>query len=555
LFGKYAERYSALAEKLAALTDDDFVRFSVGESKTGVSRSPKSISELASLTDDELISFLNDWEDAQRDPEQWWVDIDFAGLASAFQQLIQSDPNRFLNWGERWFTLKRPIYLRSALEVAAKRIVDHPNELEHWFKIARWVMSQRDSAAAENGRPDETSQHQPGWESCRRQVVDLIGVCIGKDSNVSVEWRSEIFNLLNAACIAPDYYLDADKAIITPRDYLTDAINTTRGRALENLIQYGFWVRRHLEKANISDVFKVLEARLDSGPLITDPEYALLGASLHQLYDLNSSWTKANVLRLFPQDVPKTWSIGFATYLKFNRAHPLVFDMLRPHFEFALENIRVFEEQKNPRNDSVAALGQHLLDYYVLDLIPLSGRESLLEKYYRKTAADHWAGRFDHLGRLLSGTPTLKSDMADRCKAFFETRLSIGDAEELKEFTFWLKAECLEPRWRLEAFSRILDVATSSRLASLEVADLAKLVSAEPDLVVACFAKLTQGLTGKTYFYLRSEHVKPILKAGLSSANERTVEAAELARDNLLRAGRTEYRNLDAIKDDPNWNE
>ena len=137
---------------------------------------------------------------------------------------------------------------------------------------------------------------------------------------MSIERRSENFNLLNAACMAPDYYLDADKAIITPRDYLTDAINTTRGRALQNLIQYGFWVRRHSEKADISDVFKVLEARLDSGPLITDPEYALLGAGLHQLYDLNSSWAKAKVLRLFPQDVPKTWSIGFATYLKFNRA-------------------------------------------------------------------------------------------------------------------------------------------------------------------------------------------------------------------------------------------
>src|SRR5207249_913746 len=111
---------------------------------------------------------------------------------------------------------------------------------------------------------------------------------------VSLEWRSTIFDLLHSACVAPDYYLDADKPIITPRDYLTDAINTTRGRGLENLIQYGHWVRRHAKESDVSDIFKVLEGRLDSSPQLSHPERALLGANLHQLYDLNSNWTKAN---------------------------------------------------------------------------------------------------------------------------------------------------------------------------------------------------------------------------------------------------------------------
>ena len=34
-----------------------------------------------------------------------------------------------------------------------------------------------------------------------------------------------------------------------------------------------------------------------------------------------------------------------------------------------------------------------------------------------------------------------------------------------------------------------------------------------------------------------------------------TVEAATLAHENLLKAGRTEYRNFDTIKNDPHWNE
>ena len=64
------------------------------------------------MGEDELVSFLNEWEDVHRDPEQWWVDVDFQGLGTSFQQLIATNPKRFLNWGERWHQLKRPIYFR-----------------------------------------------------------------------------------------------------------------------------------------------------------------------------------------------------------------------------------------------------------------------------------------------------------------------------------------------------------------------------------------------------------------------------------------------------------
>lgn len=144
--------------------------------------------------------------------------------------------------------------------------------------------------------------------------------------------------------------------------------------------------------------------------------------------------------------------------------------------------------------------------------------------------------------------------MDARLKGFFEARLRAANAEELKEFTFWLRAECLEPEWRLDAFRRTLAVAKGTRHGvSMATDDLAKLVGVAPDRVVECFADLTEGLVTQSYFYLRPERVKIILKAGLASANPDTVQLAKVARDNLLKAGRTEYRDLDAIKDDPHW--
>jgi len=552
LFDKYAARYSALAEKYHALSDEDYVRYGDADVKTGVSRSPKTPAELASLTDDGLIAYLNEWENAGTDPDQWWVQTDFDGLASSFGQAIQQDPSRFTGWGARWQQIQRPIYLRRALQIAEKRVAENLSEFPRWLELAEWIVSQQDMTPV-GETPSDISRFNPNWSSARRQVVDFIGVCIIKDVNVDVAWRGRIFHVLEQICVGPDYYLDSDMPIVTPRDSLTDAINTTRGRAMENLLQYGFWTRRHLPDDNLDDVLNVLSSRCQSRPQLTLPEYALLGASLYQLHNLSSSWLAENISVLFPREYLERWQASFAAYLKVNRAHPAVFDLLKSHLEFAVEHVSVLQKNDGTTKDAVAALGEHLLDYFMLGLVPLTDTDGLLGRFYRKTNVSDWAHLFDHIGRLLGNTTTLKRDVETRIKEFFDARLATGEAAELKEFTFWLRAECLDLRWRLEALSRVLRVTNITEHLSMLVEDLGKMVKSEPDLVVTCFRDLTEGLIGNSYFYLQPEHVKPILKAGLASDNPEAVHAAKIARDNLLKAGRSEYLNLDAIKDEANW--
>lgn len=555
LLGKYKDRYTALLSNRPVLTDEDFVRYDVGESKTGASRSPRSIAELALLTDDELIAFLNDWDDAHHDVDEWWVDIDFTGLATAFQQLILANPNRFLGWGERWHALQRPIYFRYALDAATKRIGEHQSELHLWLDITDWVMTRSDAVPGVDEKNSETSRTHPTWNYARTQVVDVVAACVKTEVDVGLQWRPRLIALLKAACVSADYYLDSNKPIITPRDFLTDAINTMRGRAIENLIRYGFWVRRHQESADLADVFDVLQLRLDGSPPLALPECALLGMSFHQLYGLSTSWAQANVDKVFPQSNPDAWAAGFSAYLRFNSAHPVMFGMMNNHLRFALENLRLFREEKNSGNDSIEHLGQQLLDYYIFGLIKLSGPESLLQRFYGRVEPKYWADLFDHVGRALDNTHHLTSQVEERCKAFLDARLAEGNAEELQEFTFWIRASCLSPNWRITALIRVLDVTkTAMRTASMITEELAKLLQDEPDLVVSAFAKLTEGLVGQPYFYLQPEYVKPILKTGLASERQSTAEAARFAQDNLLKAGRIEFRNLDEIKDEVKWN-
>jgi hypothetical protein len=216
LFDKYKELYERLHAENPQLTDDDFVAYHGGESKTGGSRSVKSVAELSAMEDDDLISFLNEWEDVHRDPEQWWIDIDFDGVGIVLQQVIAGNPKRYLDWGKRWYEVKRPVYFRYALDLAAKRIVEHKDELSRWFDLADWLMLQKDSTAVSEKKSSETSKDNPNWDSVRRKVVDLVETCVDKEKGVGGEWRARIIALLKAACVAQDFFLDKDARLSRP---------------------------------------------------------------------------------------------------------------------------------------------------------------------------------------------------------------------------------------------------------------------------------------------------------------------------------------------------
>jgi hypothetical protein len=260
LFGKYEQIYDSLRVDEKEPSDEDYSPYPVGESKVGGSRSPKPTDELLAMPDDDLVAFLNEWNDPHRDPEHWWIDIDFRGVGIAFQQAMKRDPERFLGWRDRWHSIKRPIYLSYALEVGTNWLKEKKvRDLTPWLNLSDWIMQQRYVPSQDEHQDDESEEH-PDWDSARRAVVDFIEVCLTKEADTSIEWHSQIFELTKSSSLGPDRHLDSDKPLVKPRDYLTDAINTTRGRALQNLIQYGFWIRETRgERVEVPEVFEVLE--------------------------------------------------------------------------------------------------------------------------------------------------------------------------------------------------------------------------------------------------------------------------------------------------------
>ena len=247
---------------------------------------------------------------------------------------------------------------------------------------------------------------------------------------------------------------------------------------------------------------------------------------------------------MFPKEDLIKWKEAFGCFLVRNRPFKQTFNIFRSDIEHALEQINAENASGYRRPDFIDTLGQHLFTYYLWGIYPLTGKGSLLQRFYSKTKGDkkHWAHLFDHVGRSLKKSDKQLTDQSKRrVLDFFEWRIKSKEPSELKEFTFWLNAECLEAEWRLKSYSRLLDVYTPEfGNAYLEVDALLKMRGEHTALVIECFAKLVDLAAQNNQMYIQTDKAKSILQTGLASNNSYIQEKAKAAREKLLQRGHFE---------------
>jgi len=248
-----------------AVIDDSYSPY--GEVTGGIVsyRSPKSAEDLENLTDEELLTYLNNWDEEHHDKDNWLIEINISALAGVFQSLFKDKIVRDVELMAFWMTnrdrIARPIYvaaiLKTMLEFVKEKNFDN---LDQWIEFCAWVLSHPDSARVE-GQPEprDESRNHPDWGNSRRAVVDFIDACVNKDTNAPVTARDGLADLLRQACSQFDWRLDHDCPVLLNRDDpITEAINNTRSRALESLVNFGFWVHRHLPVDNLPEVTDIL---------------------------------------------------------------------------------------------------------------------------------------------------------------------------------------------------------------------------------------------------------------------------------------------------------
>lgn len=566
LFGKYTAYFNTFDSDEAkdSITDETYFIDTKPVARFGVeTRSPKSSDELSKCTDEELLCYINEWQDEHSDKDAWPILVNIPALADAFQTVftksIVPDDSRLKFWlQEKRDRIKRPIYVRymiKAIHAQVEAGVFEP--LDGWFDFCTWAVSRYQENDTHYVQGD-TSPDNPNWQPTKQAVGEFVEDCLKEEANVPISNHKQLAEVLELLCTHSDKELDNGiRTLLDRNDPLTEAINHTRSRALETLIKFGYWVRKHDQESELNEVKRILAQRFKTGaefPL-TVPEYAILGRNFTHIFNFDETWSIAQKSCFFPQDDMPAWRAALSSFLIFTKPYKAVFETVRGEFSIALKKLDYMDQKELLTGNVIASLGEHLFMYYIWNMYPLEGTDSLLDHFYQKTNEKrwYWGKLFDHVGRLLRNTgKQLEESIKSKVTSFFEWRLEAGEPLEIREFTNWLDAECLEADWRLVAYSRILDVPEVLHVGSgerqeayLHTKSLRSMLPDYREHVLLCFEKLIHAMPEDGLAYIPSDDAKAILKAGRNHEDGTIRQTAERTRETLLQRGQLGFLDLD----------
>ena len=379
LSGTYDDYYRELNDDGGReISDDNYLLF--GDVKGGAVRpqSPRPPEELATLTDTDLLEYINQWNEEHRyeiegSGDEWLVEVNIEALADAFKgvfrESILPDNDKLGFRMEHLEEIERTILVRAIVNAMEDHFKEGKvDKVDRSLAVCEWVLSHPDQDPTEGFRYGEQSRGTPHWHSSRRAVGDFVEACIEAGADAAVSASHQLTKLLDALCTEFDWRLDNNQPVLLDRDEpFTEAINNTRSRALGSLVKFGLWLKGNDPETDISFVLETLEKRFsqDAEFHLAPPEQAILGVNDGGMLGLDAAWTAAHEADLFPQHDFDRWRAAFGSLLHFTRPHSQIFEALRGQFIFAVENLPYPEAEDNPRASLTDKLGQHLFIYYL----------------------------------------------------------------------------------------------------------------------------------------------------------------------------------------------
>ena len=539
-------RYRAIVDQYGLSPHPEYLSYS--ESSFGFvgSRSPRSAEELRSLPVPELRAFLDTWLPAG-DP---FHGASRDGLASALTELVGSAPAQY---GTDLDDLRcaEPTYVRGILEGftnAAKSGTAIP-----WAPLltyCSWVVAQPGEAS---GAASETWGRDPGWGWARRAILDLLEVGFKEDAGrIPIELRDAAWAALEP--LTRDASSPTPESEATSSDTVTTAINSLRGRALERMIEYAFWVRKASgDSANFEqmpEVRQALESRLDPQVEPSAAIRAVYGLQLVRLFVLDRAWLVSATGRLFPADpaLAELRRAAWNAYLSFSRPYDDVFVAITDVYESAIGRL---EAQDTSDATTWPKLGEQLAILYWRGKITLEPT-SLLRRFFSAAPDEVRAHVIDIIGRAIKDQEQrLPEAVRSRLEALWMERLDairkgvIQADGELRAFTWWFASKAFTPIW---AAQRVIEGAElrggglpADHWLLESLGDLAPEIPLEALRVLRA---MTLGEVDPLHFSFESIRVRQIIVAGRAAPSEEKEGLTREVLGRIAAKGCTDFLDL-----------
>lgn len=166
------------------------------------------------------------------------------------------------------------------------------------------------------------------------------------------------------------------------------AMNSTRGKALEAVVAYAWWVRRCTDAERkaagqtpvtfeaMPEVRQVLDDHLEVAKEPTLAIRSVYGRLLTSIAILDLDWLQTSVDRILPsgQNDPPRFNAAWESFIGFNQPHPRLLSVLMSAYQRAVRQIADTSQTKRRGVSPEDRLAEHLMVYYWLGKLDVGGR-------------------------------------------------------------------------------------------------------------------------------------------------------------------------------------
>lgn len=428
-----------------------------------------------------------------------------------------------------------------------------------------------------HGAPPDT---EPGyWDrtyaNARTSVADLLQAGVARDDHaIPQEQLEQVRNILLALVDdpnpTPEYEARWSKGY--PRRVLDFALNVTRGRAVEALIQYALhFARLNAQQQSEGRESQARQPRMEGAvrdkltvklDKQVDPSLAvhsLFGKYLPNLHYLDQTWLVAHLEDIFPRrsDMTAYWEAAWEGYLFRSDFFGYLYESLKPYYRYALGQMALDEQGKAGSELAQGRLARHFAALYWRGVEALETEESLLPVFF-DVAPDQLRATFVRgiEAGLESVKPDADSEEWQRAKALWIARVQAmteaaekkGNLErflqEVGAYTGWVP---YVPSGEFEDLFPLIEV--SVRFCdSHQVHEVIEFLPSTLDEHARLAMRLLEGIVEQSAerWFMASEHeaVRSILEAAMGSGDEEVVGSAVRVINRFGERGDERYRLL-----------
>lgn len=491
--------------------------------------SPKSAEDLGSMSVQEVVGLLKTWH-----PSAEWGAPSHEGLARELTLAVAADPKLFAGGLDEFRDL-HPAYaqgLASGFFEAIRRSV--PFSWGPVIAFCRGVVDRGDEAGARGGAEDP-------WSPPRRQIAQLLGAGLAPGpAEIPLELRPRVWETLQPLTGDPEPTPGQEARWKgAGADLETICTNTVRGKALQAVVRYALWVRRHLEQA--PDAQQTVGRGFDEMPEVrealashlADPSLALCsayGGWFPWLLLLDPQWTGRQVSEIFPRGAELPRLAAWEAYITLCGPYENVFDLLEGEYAAAVQRI---EPDARPVPGPPAhekRLAEHLMSFYLRGRLRLDP-DGLLARFFRRAPDTLRAHALASLGRSLrTWKGPLPGEVRERLKALWERRLGAATADgassqqlELQSFGWWFASGKLDDAWTFPQLGDALRRTGRVDATTAVVQRLAQMAPAMPSPAVECLRLILEGGGGRAVIGWHAQGRKIVadaLESGDATARE-----------------------------------